>query len=79
MADTDKFSRNDRALLVHHLVTVMDGMQKMLDILMPDVPEGTCVHPPDAIEHEESMDDEDHPYRCTKCGAEQLEPFHSGV
>jgi len=71
----------DRAQLIARVVSMAEQLQQILDILMPEESETVieCSHPIDQIEHEETMDDEQHPWRCRACGKEQYLPFHSEV
>jgi hypothetical protein len=69
----------DLADVIASVVKTRNECDRILNILIQDDGSAidTCPHPVDQIEHEETMDDEAHPYRCRACGATQPVPFHT--
>lgn len=69
----------DLADIIAAIVKIRNECDRLLNILITD--DGsqveTCPHPMEQIDHEETMDDEIHPYRCRACGASQFTPFHT--
>lgn len=69
----------DLADIIASVVKVRNECDRILNILIADDGSAAdiCPHPVDQIEHEETLDDESHPYRCRACGATQTTPFHT--
>lgn len=69
-------NQKERAHAITKLTQILELASDLMDILLPET-DGECPHPPEEIEHEETMDDEPSVYKCTRCGAVQDNPFHS--
>lgn len=69
-------NRVDQARVIAKVSEALESLAEVLEILLPDGDDASCPHPSDQIEHEETMDEVEQPYRCKRCGKEQVTPFH---
>lgn len=68
-----------RAALIKEVQSAREHLDMVLALLIPDAGDGEdeCPHPVDKIENLSTMGDP--LYRCTLCGVEQPEMFHSSL
>ena len=64
----ERLTRDDRAQLIRAVQEIRERTEELLEILLPEDPDGPCRHPADRVTDESSMGEE--LYRCGACGAE---------
>lgn len=71
-------TREERIALIHRVQELRDGIEAVMEILVPpEHDDGECAHPPNAIADESSMGEP--LYRCTRCGVTQDRPFTAAL
>lgn len=69
-------TRDEKAAVIAEVQRIRERCEFVIALLLPDDDAG-CAHPADKVQHEDTLDDEVHPYTCTLCGEESLTPFPS--